>query len=271
VRRGGEHRTLCPPAPLTPAGAAPTLPAMSWKVSITGGAELDEPAIRELWSFRLSIMRLKPHVPPEEDFAKFASLCRQARRVLRLRDSQGRLGNSLVPLVYDASFQSERFRLVIPEYIYAVPELRGRAVATWAWARSMVPLLYAPGVRVFLGGIGYPTGVLALDRFMGPLWLYGEPQAPAQARQVLEWIVSNVAGESWDPVSQQVDMNTIPSQPTEAWRARSQRRELYRRYVERCPWWQEGRTVPCVCEYSTGKILKAVLWAARRWWTHSPA
>jgi len=241
---------------------------MSWKVSLTDGAALDEPAIRELWSFRLSIMRLKPHVSPEKDFAKFASHCREARRVMRLRDGSGQLGGSLVPLVHDWSSQSERFRLVIPEYAYLVPELRGRAVASWAWARSVFPLLYPPGVRVFLGGMGYPTGVLALDSSMGPVWLYGEPQVPAQAAQVLEWIVSQLAGGSWDPVSQQVDMNTLPSQPTEAWLARSQRRELYRRYVERCPRWQEGRTVPCVCEYSSGKVLKAALRLTLRWWRH---
>jgi hypothetical protein len=37
---------------------------MSWKVSLTDGTALDEPAFRELWSFRLSIMRIKPHVSP---------------------------------------------------------------------------------------------------------------------------------------------------------------------------------------------------------------
>ncbi len=239
---------------------------MSWKVSITDGAALDEPALRELWSFRLSIMRLKPHVSPEKDFAKFAALCREARRVMRLRDGNGRLGGSLVALVHDGSFQSEQFRLVVPEYGFLVPEVRGRAVASWAWARCVVPLLYPRGVRIFVGGIGYPTGTLALDSFMGPLWLYGEPQVPAQAAHVLEWIVSHLAGSNWDRVSQQLDMNTLPSHPTEAWLARSQRRGLYQRYLERCPRWIEGRTVPCICEYSSWRVVRAALQLHRRWW-----
>lgn len=242
---------------------------MSWTVSFSEGTALDEPAIRELYAFRLSIMRLKPHVSPEKDFAKFSAWVRQGRRVVRMRDSRGRLGGLLVPLVYDGSWQSQRARVVVPEYAYLVPELRGRAWCTLVWARSLFPLLYARGVRVFLGGLAYPTGTLALDRFMGPVWLHGEPQAPAESAQVLEWIVSHVAGDSWEPASRTVDMNTLPSQPTERWLARSQGRELYRRYIARCPRWQEGYTLPCVCEFSSAKALRTGLWTLRRWWNHA--
>jgi hypothetical protein len=242
---------------------------MSWRVSITDGAALDELAIRELWSFRLSIMRLKPHVPPEKDFAKFAGLCRQARHVMRLRDSSGRMGGSLMVLAYDGRFQSERYRLVVLEYGFLIPELRGRAIAAWAWARSLLPVLHPPGLRVFLGGVGYPTGTLALDRLLGPLWLYGEPQLSSREAQVLEQVVEHVAGDGWDPVTQQVEMNTLPPVPSAAWYARSERRSLYHRYLERCPRWQEGRTVPCVCEYSSWKVVQVLLGVARRWWNHS--
>jgi hypothetical protein len=239
---------------------------MSWKLTLTPGVALDEPAIRELWSFRLSIMRLKPHVSPEKDFEKFASHCRQGQRILRLRNESGQLCGSVVPRVYEGTFQTERFRLVVPEYFYLTPELRGSAAVPWAWARCLAPLVYSRGVRVFLGGIGYPTGALTLDRFLGPVWLYGEPQAPPLASSVLEWIVTHLAGSSWDAARCQVDMGTLPPTPTTAWLARSQRREFYRRYVERCPQWQEGRTVPCVTEYSSWKLAQAALRVPRRWW-----
>jgi hypothetical protein len=241
---------------------------MSWKATLTDGSALEEPAIRELWSFQLSLLRLKPHVSPEKDFEKFAADCRQARRVLRLRDGNGRLVGSVVPLVYEGSFQSERFRLVVPEYFYLAPELRGRAAVSWAWFRCLTPLLYPRGTRVFVGGIGYPTGTLLLESLVGSVWLYGEPQIPPLAAHVLERIVVFLADSGWDAASGQADMSILPARPSEKWLARMQRRALYRRYVERCPRWQEGWALPSVTEYSSWKVVKTALQVPRRWWRH---
>ncbi len=241
---------------------------MSWKATLTDGSELGEPAIRELWSFRLSIMRLKPHVPPERDFERFARHCWDARRILRLRDERGVLCGMAVPLVYDGTFQGEQYRLVVPEYFYLTPELRGRAVALWAWVRSLVPLTWKRGTHIFLGGTGYPAGALTLDRFLGPVWLYGDAQVPPLASQVLGWIVTHMAGDGWDSAGHQVVMDTLPPPPSEWWLARNQERGLYRRYVERCPQWQEGRTLPLVTQFSTWKVVKSFLHVPRRWWSH---
>jgi hypothetical protein len=133
---------------------------MSWRVTLTEGAELDEAAIRELWTFRLSIMRLKPHVAAEKDFEKFSGHCRQGRRVLRLRNARGQLCGSVVPLMHDGTFQGERYRFLVL--------------------------------------------------------------------------------------------------------ARSQQREVYRRYVARCPRWQEGRTLPQVAEFSARKVARALLHVPQR-------
>lgn len=239
---------------------------MSWKVSLTDGTALDEPAIRELWSFRLSIMRLKPHVDPEKDFAKFAAHCRQGRRVLRLRNERGQLCGSIVPLVYDGSFQGERYRFLVPEYFYLAPEARGSAVGPWAWGRCLVPLAPGRGVRFFLGGAGYPTAALTLDRVLGSVWLYGDTAVPPLEAHLLDWISEHLGGSGWDARSGQIDMGTLPPAPSEGWLARSQQREVYRRYVERCPRWQEGRTLPQVAEYSGWKLAKAMLLLPRRGW-----
>lgn len=212
-------------------------------------------------------MRLKPHVSPEKDFEKFAAHCRYGQRILRLRNERGQLCGMIVPLVYDGSFQGEPYRLLIPEYFYLAQEVRGRAVAPWAWLRSLIPLMPRRGVRFFMGGVGYPAGALTLDRFFGPLWLYGDPEVPPLAAHVLERIIELLAGTGWDPVSGQVDMATLPPVPTEAWLARSQKRALYRRYVERCPRWREGRALPQVTEYTGRKLARAMLHLPRRWWS----
>jgi hypothetical protein len=232
---------------------------MTWKASLTDGAALDEPSIRELWAFQLSLLRLKPHVSPEEEFERFNADCRGARRVLRIRDGSGRLCGSVVPLVYEGSFESERFRLVVPEYIYLAPQLRGRVAVSWVWARCLIPLMLLRGARVFVGGIGFPAGTLLLERFGGHVWLYGDPGVPPLAAHVLERIIGYLAEGGWDPDSRQMNTPVVPPPSTEAWLARSQKRALYRRYVERCPRWQEGWALPVVTEYSSWKLVKHAL------------
>lgn len=232
---------------------------MSWKASLTDGAALDEDAIRELWAFQLSILHLKPHVSVDEELQRFTEDCRRARRVLRIRDGHGRLCGSVVPLVYEGRFESERFRLVVPEYIYLAPQLRGHAAISWAWARCLLPLMFQRGARVFVGGIGFPAGTLLLERFGGHVWLDGDPGVPPLAAHVLERIIGYLAEGGWDPARRHVDTPIVPPKPSEAWLARSQKRELYRRYVERCPNWQEGWAVPSVTEYSSWELVKTAL------------
>lgn len=240
---------------------------MSWRVTLTDGAELDEPALRELWAFRLGIVWLKPHVLPEDDFEKFSGYCRQGRRVLRLWNARGQLCGSVVPLVHDGSFQGERYRFLVPEYFYLTPEARGSMVASWAWVRCIVPLMPGPGVRFFLGGAGFPAGTLTLDRFLGPTWLYGDEAVPPVVEHLFAWIIEHLGGSGWDPLTGQIDMRVVPPSPSERWLARAQQREVYRRYMARCPQWQEGRTLPQVAQFSARKLARALLLLPKRGWT----
>jgi hypothetical protein len=129
-----------------------------------------------------------------------------------------------------------------------------------------VPLAPGRGVRFFLGGVGYPTAALTLDRVLGSVWLYGDTAVPPLEAHLLDWISEHLGGSGWDARSGQIDMGTLPPAPSEGWLARSQQREVYRRYVERCPRWQEGRTLPQVAEYSGWKLAKAMLLLPRRGW-----
>jgi hypothetical protein len=211
-------------------------------------------------------MRLKPHVVPEKAFEKFSGHCRQGRRVLRLWNARGQLCGSVVPLVHDGSFQGERYRFLVPEYFYLTSEARGSVVGPWAWVRCLVPLMPGRGVRFFLGGAGYPAGTLTLDRFLGPMWLYGDAEVPPLVDHLFGWIIEHLGGSGWDPLSGQIDMVTLPPTPSQGWLARSQQREVYRRYVARCPQWQEGRTLPQVAEFSLKKLARALLHLPKRGW-----
>lgn len=202
-----------------------------------------------MWSFRTGILRLKPHVSPEEDFARFRRFCGRCTSVVRLRSADGVLCGITVASFHDGTFEGQHYRLLLPEYGIVDARLWGSPVVPWFCLRLLLHALWhmparQRNARLFVGGIGYPTSALMLERFFPPLWLHGDAAAPALATHLLEWIREHLAGERWEPQARHVSMPTLPLPPSERWLARQQARPLYQRYVRRCPDWTRGHALP---------------------------
>jgi hypothetical protein len=241
------------------------------RVLLSHGEALSEQELREMWSLRIGILRLKPRVPPEEDFARFCRTCRRCTSVVRLRSADGVLCGITVMAFHDGTFEGQPYRLLLPEYGIVDARLRGSPVVPWLCLRIIMHALWHMPPRrrnapLFLGGIGYPTSALMLERFFPPLWLYGDAEAPGIATHLLEWMREHLAGERWDPRARHVFMPTVPLPPSERWLARQQVRSLYQRYVQRCPDWTQGYALPLLVPVNWRTPLHMLLHLLRRRW-----
>jgi hypothetical protein len=241
------------------------------RLLLSHGETLSEQELREMWCFRIGILPLKPHVPPEEDFARFCRLCRRCTSVVRLWSADGVLCGITVMSFHDGTFEGQHYRLLLPEYGIVDARLRGSPVVPWFCLRIVLHALWhmpprQRGARLFLGGIGYPTSALMIERFLPPLWLYGDTEAPPLATHLLEWMREHLAGERWEPRARHVSMPTLPRPPSERWLARQQARPLYQRYMRRCPDWTQGHALPLLAAMTWRMPLQLALHLLRRRW-----
>lgn len=239
------------------------------RVLLRPGEALSGQELREMWSFRIGILPLKPHVPPEEDFARFARFCRGCTSVVRLRSEDGVLCGITVMSFQDGTFEGQPYRLLLPEYGIVDARLRGSPVVPWMCLRIILHALWhmpprQRSARIFLGGIGYPTSALMIERLFPPLWLYGDTEAPPLATHLLEWMREHLAGERWDPQARHVSMPTVPLPPAERWLARQRARPLYQRYMQRCPDWTQGHALPLLATVTWRTPLHMALHLLRR-------
>jgi len=222
-----------------------------------------------MWSFRIGVLPLKPQVPPEEDFARFSRFCARCTSVVRLRSADGVLCGIAAMSFQDGLFEGRPYRLLLPEYGIVNPRLRGSPVVPWFCLRIVLHALRRMPPRprnapLFLGGIGYPTGALMVERFFPPLWLYGDAEAPPLETHLLEWMREHLAGERWDPRAGRVSMPTVPRPPSERWLARQGARPLYQRYAQRCPEWTQGYALPVLASINWRTPLHMALHLLRR-------
>jgi hypothetical protein len=239
------------------------------RLRVSAGEVLSEQELREMWSFRIGILRLKPHVPPEEDFARFRRFCSRCTSVVRLRSADGVLCGIAVMSFQDGLFEGQHYRLLLPEYTVVDERLRGSPVVPWLSFRLVLHTLWhlpprRRNIRIFLGGIGYPTSALLIERFFPPVWLYGDSTAPPLITHLLKWMREHLAGERWDTQAGHVSMPTVPLPPSERWLARQQARPLYQRYVRRCPDWTQGYALPLVAPVTWRTPLHVALHLLRR-------
>ena len=258
----------------TPAGEQAAPLRRPIRLVLSDGRALSEEELREMWSFRLGILALKPHVQPEEDFARFSRFCVRCTSVVRLRSADGVLCGMTVMTFHDGLFEGQPYRLLLPEYGIVDARIRGSPVVPWFCLRIVLHALRhmpprLPDTRVFLGGIGYPTSALLVERLFPPLWLHGEAEAPPLVTHLLEWVREHLAGERWDPRARHVSMPTVPLPPSERWLARQRARPLYQRYVQRCPDWTQGHALPLVAPVSWHTPLRVALHLLRRQVLHS--
>ena len=220
--------------------------------SFVSGASISEETIEEMWQLRASIFRLKPEVDPIADRRAFARRIRLAQRNLLLRDAGGRL-RGMASFLWRPS-RDERALWILPEYVFVHPDHRRDATLGWATVRVMLRVLAAArGRPVWLAGVAYPRAHHSLGRILAPAWTLADRGAPAQARDVLEFVHHTLVDDAhWDRETHRVWFPTrpepsVPSRPSPEWQ----------RCVELCPTWRDGFGVGVAMRVGLAQLLRS--------------
>lgn len=226
--------------------------------SIPRGTDLDDALLRELWSFRGSILRHKPETSLDEDFARFSARCRRSDRVLVARHPDGRPGGMLAVMRRRMEAFGGRTVGFFPEYLIVSPELRASRLLGVAYLRLLVALLepYDLLASWFMIGVAYPASFLATSRITR-VWIDGEPGIPTHAQARIDAVADEARR---DPVARRVTMPTIPG----PLRERLLHTPEYRRYVARNPEWQRGFGVMIYAEGTAASVGAGLLRSLRR-------
>ncbi|MFO0625998.1 MAG: hypothetical protein U0325_10315 [Polyangiales bacterium] len=215
------------------------------RISIDDGRLLPRAEVDEMQTFRRSIMRMKPEVDLDLDHARFSSFVTRCPLVMRARCREGVLRGTFVARWVEGESEGRKWRLVLPEYGFFHPTLRGTGAVPFAIARTIVA---APGIFVgrelLLGGVFYPTGLLALEGVFGAPQFADDPTLDPVERDCVARVIDEIAGPRFDPATGRVTMPTRPPPPSARWFTRMERRATFRAYTGRCPNWLDGHALP---------------------------
>lgn len=225
------------------------------------GADLDDALLRELWSFRGSILRYKPETSLDDDFARFSARCRRSDRVLVVRRRDGRVGGMVAVARSRMAAFGRRAVGFFPEYLIVSPELRASRLLGAAYVRLLLALLEPHDLVAswFMIGIAYPASFLATSR-LARVWIDGEPGVPAHVQERIDALAEELAGPRRDPMTRRVTMPTIPG----PLRERLLRTPEYARYLARNPEWQRGFGVMIYAEGTAASVGAGLLRSLRR-------
>ncbi len=229
---------------------------------------LSRDQLRALWSFRLSLISLKPGVDPEDDFSAF----------VREFDHDG-LVWSLVEDGVVRGFHMQRYAEVdrggrrhlalLPEYGFIDPDLRSHPILPLAvaWITSLCTLP-PPGLPVVMAAGVYPASYIAYARAVRPLWTWGSPELTAEDRELLVRLGRRVAGAAFDPQTGTVVARTIPAPARQP--ASAEGRRLFSAYEQQNPDWQDGRMLFFLAPLSARTLARGAWHALERGGAVSP-
>ncbi len=221
------------------------------RVAIDEGTRLNTSDIQEFSEFRRRIMTMKADVDLAADHRRLATFVERCPLVVRVR-AGGVLAGTFAVRWLDLPGD---VRLLLPEYFFFDGALRGTPALPWAVLRSLVQhRAIFQKKTVYLGGIGYPTGVLAAETFFGRAHFLGDD---AHHDALLEQVIAEM-GPTYLRDAGHSRMPTIPPRPSARWFARMEARPTYRRYVERCPAWLDGFALPVVLRVAGSEVGRAV-------------
>jgi hypothetical protein len=221
------------------------------RVAIDEGMHLNSYEIQEFSDFRRRIMTMKTDVDLAADHRRLATFVEKCPLVVRVR-AGGVLAGTFAVRWLDLAGD---VRLLLPEYFFFDGALRGTPALPWAVLRSLVQhRAIFQQKTVYLGGIGYPTGVLAAETFFGRAHFLGDD---AHHDALLEQVIAEM-GPTYLREAGYSRMPTIPPRPSARWFARMEARLTYRRYVERCPAWLDGYALPVVLRVAGSEVGRAV-------------
>lgn len=232
-----------------------------WCYRVDHGRRWTEAEVDQAYSLRLSIFDLKSNEDRPADRAAFGAFIRGGL-VVRVHDGRDALHGMLAVRWEDVVAEDGVHRLFLPEFIFLTPEARRRTVLPWMLGRlcfSALPAMFRR--RTWLGGFGYPTGVLALDRLGAGVIFDDDPEAAHTGpRELFEWL-RRWAGPRWDGRTKV--MPTLPRGVSEPWVARHADDAIFQHYERRSPQWRAGFSPPILCRVG---LIRTPLGIGKRWW-----
>lgn len=225
-----------------------------WRTS-----SLSEDDLRAYWRFRRLFMDLKPHIDPEEDWARFHKWLKDADFSWLKRAPDGHLVGLISFKVEHRVHEARPLTLLWPEYGYSLPEARksmGLALATLC-ALGLCLSRY-PRAPLYVAGTAYLPSFVALAQIFQTQWLWDEPSMSAWEQSL--WRSLAEATPGYDPVRKIIRMGTIPRNPRTSPPRIPKVLEAWRRYMAHNPRWTEGYTCMCM-----GPVQPSLLCASARW------
>lgn len=216
---------------------------------------LSEQAVRDLWSFRVSVMGLRPEIDPEEDFAGFRECLRRCELVW-VDESEGRVVGMNAMVLRAFEHEGQRVALWEPEYTCISPHRRKSwKIVASALASAAYVFVRHPGHRVYIFGAGYLPSFLMLSH-VGPVHLADAPAMSSWERSLFVRLASEYPG--WDPSTGTIALPTLPVSPRTSPPRDPRLREPWERYLARNPRWYEGRASALLMRLDglQGRILR---------------
>lgn len=224
--------------------------------------QLTDQELRQLWELRLELIDLKPEVAPEQDWEKFLRTVRGCSLVIRMWDGPALLG-FYVLFQFDGVVQGHRYRWLGTEYGFIRPAWRRHPWIALQYLRVMAHCWSRrPGVRHYIGGIGYPTGAMSLTSIQPRLLLWGDEGLTPMEEQIFARMLELFAPKGMTP--QGVWMPTLPSALHPRWLKRHGASPELARFLERSPHWEQGYGWPTLVKGSPLHLLQNILQRAQR-------
>lgn len=220
----------------------------SLRIKVLAGRQLPDALVRQMSDLRRSVMTMKPSVNLARDFEKFSAICRSSDSAILFFDQAEELAGMYLLFFRTGRAQNgQRYLLVLSEFAFMRPAYRANPALPRSLFHWIARVLWQwRGESIWFGGLGYPTGMLAGQKFFGEMVLRGEAGLTAMQSELLNLITAEFAGSSWEQEKGYASMPTIPPQVSVQWQLEAEQDAFYQRYLQLCPNWQQGYGLPGV-------------------------
>lgn len=232
--------------------------AQRLEARIDAGSELTNDEMQALYDLRFRMREWPESVDEKAEMAKYASAVKRST-VVRILDAGGQLHGSMV---FEEQPLDDTWCLVVPRYAYMSKAARGHRAPMVAYARLYLRLRRRYR-RFIVGGVGFPTSVLAGHRWTGNLTFLDEAETPRE-RLAFERILASFPGT--DPTTGRLTGLPPTRRQPAWWYERIERDPVYQRYVQRNPDWEKGVLLVGLCVIPTNIVARLVWkYVCRAW------
>ncbi len=241
------------------------------KLVAFAGHELNGATLKAMYELRCSVVQSKPSVDLASEYEGFCRFCRKSEYVRLLYSIEHQLVGSVVAIVTDEiSDHGVPYVLCHVNHMYLANEHRGH----WVYSLALFGILLrvcwrSIGRQLWFCGIGYPNSFLHIGNLLDYVYMSGDlihkDETPPIAAEILQNLISGLGSGAWDSVRGVANRSTLPHAMSERWQVKVNSDPMYLRYIEYCPDWRNGYSLPGCGQVKLRKSLwRAVMKIVRR-------